>query len=236
MRRRGDQQRVQRHRRSTCARRSTTACASPARWAAALLDNRHAELTNVELAGAQPGVPDGRARCLGGYISLSALGVAPVAIGDEQILNFNAPAFEFAGQEWTRIGIDSNGYLIVGGGSSEDNNCCNLPAGPDPARPNNILAPFWTDLDGTGAPGIFAATVSGGGELLDRHRVSGATCSGRPASGRSRRGSGSTVSRTSATPTPHLRAIPPGWTSSSGPRTCSARATWSPFCPPPTCG
>ena len=23
-------------------------------------------------------------------------------------------------------------------------------------RPNNILAPFWTDLDGTGAPGIFA--------------------------------------------------------------------------------
>ena len=66
----------------------------------------------------------------------------------------------FAGQEWTRIGVDSNGYLVVGGGSSEDNNCCNLPAGPDPARPNNVLAPFWTDLDGTGAPGILATVLS----------------------------------------------------------------------------
>ena len=37
--------------------------------------------------------------------------------------------------------------------TSEDNNCCNLPTGPSPAPPNNVLAPFWTDLDGTGADG-----------------------------------------------------------------------------------
>jgi hypothetical protein len=29
-------------------------------------------------------------------------------------------------------------------------------------RPNNVLAPFWTDLDGTGAPGIFIATLTDG--------------------------------------------------------------------------
>jgi hypothetical protein len=63
---------------------------------------------------------------------------------------------------WNRIGVDSNGYLIVGGGTSADNNCCNLPTGPDPAAPNNILAPFWTDLDGTGAPGIFADVITDG--------------------------------------------------------------------------
>ena len=44
-------------------------------------------------------------------------------------------------------------------GSSEDNQCCDLPDGPDPERPNNMLAPFWTDLDGTDAPGVFAAIL-----------------------------------------------------------------------------
>ena len=56
--------------------------------------------------------------------------------------------------------------------AAEDNNCCNLPTGPDPARPNNMFAPFWTDLDGTGAQGIFAATLDGRRQHLDRRRVS----------------------------------------------------------------
>ena len=33
---------------------------------------------------------------------------------------------------------------------------------PDPARPNNVLAPFWTDLTGVGAQGIFAASLTDG--------------------------------------------------------------------------
>jgi hypothetical protein len=33
---------------------------------------------------------------------------------------------------------------------------------PNPARPNGVLAPFWTDLDGAGAPGIRAATLTDG--------------------------------------------------------------------------
>ncbi len=114
----------------------------------------HASTT---LSGASPGVPavvDGSDGF--GYVPLEDFGTVPIAVGDEEIVNFNITGggYEFAGQTWDSIGVDSNGYLIVGGGSSEDNNCCNLPAGPDPARPNNILAPFWTDLDGTGAPGI----------------------------------------------------------------------------------
>ena len=40
----------------------------------------------------------------------------------------------------------------------EDNNCCQ-PVIPDPARPNNVLAPFWTDLDGTAAEGIRLALI-----------------------------------------------------------------------------
>ena len=33
---------------------------------------------------------------------------------------------------------------------------------PDPARPNGVLAPYWTDLDGTGAEGIRAGTLTDG--------------------------------------------------------------------------
>jgi hypothetical protein len=97
-----------------------------------------------------------------GYIPLDQLGVAPIRIGDEEIINLDVPSFLFNGLTHTRIGIDSNGYLIVDGGDplGGDNNCCNLEFGP--ARPNGILAPFWTDLDGGGVPGIFTADVTDG--------------------------------------------------------------------------
>ncbi len=68
--------------------------------------------------------------------------------------------YTFNGESYDEIGVDSNGYLIAGGGTADDNNCCTLPAGPDPERPNNIMAPFWTDLDGTGTPGILAAVLT----------------------------------------------------------------------------
>ena len=33
---------------------------------------------------------------------------------------------------------------------------------PSSERPNNILAPFWTDLDGTGAPGVLVNVLTDG--------------------------------------------------------------------------
>lgn len=121
------------------------------------------EKKNVTLSGAQSGVPSVAPGELFGYLRLAGFGVAPVAIGDEDIVNFTVPEFIYNGVKYTSVGVDTNGYLVVGGGTSEDNNCCFLPDQiPDPARPNNILAPFWTDLDGTGAPGIYAATLSSG--------------------------------------------------------------------------
>jgi len=90
----------------------------------------------------------------GGYLPLSAFGIAPVAgVADETITNFNVPAFQYGAETYTRIGVDSNGYVVVGGGTSEDNNCCDVQTFPNPARPNNVLAPYWTDLDLTPAAG-----------------------------------------------------------------------------------
>jgi uncharacterized repeat protein (TIGR01451 family) len=104
---------------------------------------------NGTLAGAQPpdvnvGVGSSPA---GGYLPLSAFGIAPLSgIGDETIVNFNVPAFTYAGETYTRIGLVSNGYLVVGGGTGGDVQFVNQNL-PDAAPPNNVLAPFWTDLN-----------------------------------------------------------------------------------------
>ncbi|MGH2474702.1 MAG: S8 family serine peptidase, partial [Candidatus Limnocylindrales bacterium] len=118
---------------------------------------------DVALLGASPGVPavDPGAGPAG-FLPLALFGITPIGIGDEEIINFNVPAFEYAGVTYNAIGVDSNGYVVAGGADSEDNNCCNLPSGPNAAPPNNMLAPFWSDLDGTGAQGIFATTLTDG--------------------------------------------------------------------------
>ncbi|GLH95838.1 S8 family serine peptidase [Phytohabitans aurantiacus] len=117
---------------------------------------------DVPLAGSRAGVPSLDPGTIAGYLPLADFGVAPSPIGDEEIINFNVPAFVYGGQTYTRIGVDSNGYAVVGGGTSEDNNCCELTQIPDPARPNNVLAPFWTDLDGSNDHGILATVLSDG--------------------------------------------------------------------------
>ncbi len=90
-----------------------------------------------------------------GYIPLSAFGGNLVlALGDESLSNVNVPAFEFAGETYSSIGVDSNGYLVVGGGTPADNTFENQDL-PDADRPNAVIAPFWADLD-----------PSGGGQVL----------------------------------------------------------------------
>lgn len=82
-----------------------------------------------------------------GYLPLSLFSVAPIAgVGDETISNFNVPAFTFAGKSWTRVGLVSNSYVVVGDGAGADVQFINQRL-PDPARPNNVLAPYWTDLN-----------------------------------------------------------------------------------------
>jgi hypothetical protein len=128
------------------------------------LGARRAQLNDVTLAGAVPGVPsvDNGATPAGGFLDLAGFGVAPTPIGDEEIIQFNTPPFLYNGETFTTFGVVSNGYLVAGETSSEDIECCVLPDGPDPARPNNMLAPLWSDLEGTDAPGIRATVLTDG--------------------------------------------------------------------------
>ncbi len=126
------------------------------------IDSHTARKGSTVLEGGQPGVPSLSPLGFDGYFSLDNLGTPHTPIGDEDILNFPVPSFLYGGVTYDTLGVDSNGYIIVGGGTSQDDECCNLPSGPSSTRPNNILAPFWTDLDGTGADGILADVVSDG--------------------------------------------------------------------------
>ncbi len=132
---------------------------------------RGSESVTGELAGAELGVPSvddvPGGSPAGGFADLEGFGIAPTAVGDEDLLNFTVPAFSYNGRTYTQVGVDTNGYLVAGGGTSQDNECCTLPDGPSPSRPNDVLAPLWTDLngvagDGTDAEGIRAGTLTDG--------------------------------------------------------------------------
>ena len=68
--------------------------------------------------------------------------------GDETIDNFTVPTFSFAGETWDSVGIVSDGYAVVGGGTGQDVEFIDQVF-PDEAPPNNVLAPFWSDLNAT---------------------------------------------------------------------------------------
>jgi subtilisin family serine protease len=82
-----------------------------------------------------------------GYLPLSLFGIAPIGgVGDDTITNFNVPAFSYGGETYTRIGIVSNGYVVIGGGVSADV-VFSPQTFPNAARPNNVVAPLWNDLN-----------------------------------------------------------------------------------------
>ena len=124
-------------------------------------DRKHLSFAG-SLEGAEPPnvtVGDGTGTTAG-YIPLSLFGIPPVSgSSDESIVNFSVTEFEFGGETYDTVGMVSNGYLIVGGGTSADVDFVNQSF-PDPTAPNNVLAPFWTDLNPSAGGNLYAAILS----------------------------------------------------------------------------
>ncbi len=125
--------------------------------------NHNRVLFSGTLAGAQaPVVSIGTGTSPAGYLPLSLFGITPEAgVDDESILNYNVPAFNYGGQSYTSIGFVSNGYAVVGGGTGADVQFVNQQL-PDPTPPNNVLAPFWSDLNPGAAGAMRIGTLSDG--------------------------------------------------------------------------
>lgn len=104
---------------------------------------------NGTLAGAAPPLVNVAVDPLAspyGYVPLAGFGSTDIGATDESIANFNVPDFVYAGETYNQIGIVSNGYIVVGGGTGADVDYINSDL-PDASPPNNTLAPFWTDLN-----------------------------------------------------------------------------------------
>lgn len=95
------------------------------------------------------------------YNSLQELGVPPISnVNDETIINLSTlEPFIFNDEEYDVVGMTSNGYLIAGLGSDED--IAYTPqVFPDSAIPNNVIAPFWTDLNPEAGGNLYAALLT----------------------------------------------------------------------------
>jgi hypothetical protein len=82
-------------------------------------------------------------------------------VTDDSEQSFTVPAFSYAGETWTQLGVDSNGYLVVGGSSTSSFVNQNFPSS---ASPNNVLAPFWTDLNPQFRGAVYIDLVAFGGD------------------------------------------------------------------------
>jgi len=102
------------------------------------------------LFGAAPPIVNAEVDPLGspaGYLPLAQFsGNLDLGATDESITNVNIPSFVYAGEAYSQIGVVSDGYIVVGGGTSADVDYINHPI-PSADAPNNVLAPFWTDLN-----------------------------------------------------------------------------------------
>lgn len=100
-----------------------------------------------------------------GYLPLSLFGITPVSgVGDETITNFNVPSFIYAGNTYSRVGVVSNGYLVIGGGTAADVQFVNSVPLPNPTPPNNVIAPWWTDLNPSAGGAIRVGTLTDGAD------------------------------------------------------------------------
>ena len=183
--------------------------------------------TNVTLAGAEPGVPSVDPGCARPATSRSTRSASRRSRSATRTSSTSTcPAFVYNGETYTTLGVDSNGYVVAGGGTSEDNNCCNLP-----------------DRAGSGAAEQHAGAVLDrprrhrrAGHLrrrpdrrrqhLARDRVAGERVRHRRRTATSRSGSASTATQdiTFAYDPADLPADPAGQpTSWSAPRTSSAQ-------------
>jgi Subtilase family/PA domain len=123
-------------------------------------DGRFVSFAGTLGAAEPPGVTVSPGASPAGYLPLSMFAVPPISgVGDETITNFTVPTFQYAGESYGRVGLVSDGYLVVGGGTGADVQYVNQSL-PDPTPPNNVLAPFWTDLNPAAGGAMRIATLT----------------------------------------------------------------------------
>jgi hypothetical protein len=121
------------------------------------------------LAGAEPPNVSAEVEPLAspaGYLPLAPFPFNLVLpAGDESLFNISGvPPFEYGSETWNSFAVTSNGYIVVGRGESADVDYINTDF-PDPRRPNNVLAPCWTDMNPATGGRILVNVLQAGSNL-----------------------------------------------------------------------
>jgi uncharacterized repeat protein (TIGR01451 family) len=72
---------------------------------------------------------------------------------DEAYVNLTGVDFYYNGEHYTTLGLVTNGYAIPGGLTLVSQISWDNQQFPNPAQPNNVIAPFWDDLNLDAATG-----------------------------------------------------------------------------------
>lgn len=99
-----------------------------------------------------------------GYVPLAALGVAPFACPsncDDGGFLLNVPAFTYNNQTYSQVIWSVNGTIEPGAASGLATSANNQQM-PNAGAPNNLIAPWWTDLNLGAGGDWYVAVVSAG--------------------------------------------------------------------------
>lgn len=99
-----------------------------------------------------------------GYFSLASIGVEASELPgncDDGATIVDVPAFTYNGASYTQVIWSVNGTLEAGTESSLATSFANQNL-PDATPPNNIIAPFWRDLNACDTGNLYTATLSAG--------------------------------------------------------------------------
>ncbi|MFT6690841.1 MAG: putative repeat protein (TIGR01451 family) [Colwellia sp.] len=101
-----------------------------------------------------------------GYFSLGAFGIAPFACPancDDGSFSLNVPSFNYNGQTYSSVIWSVNGTIEVGTASGSAAGASNQNL-PNVSLPNNILAPFWSDLNLAAGGNWYVAVLNAGSQ------------------------------------------------------------------------
>ncbi len=103
------------------------------------------------------------------WFDISGLGT-PLNLADDGFANVSLPfGFSFYGATKNSVVISNNGFLTFGGDGSDRNN----DDIPDPNSPNDIIAPFWDNLQSTGGNVYHYYDSANGRFIVQYHNVTG---------------------------------------------------------------
>lgn len=96
------------------------------------------------------------------FYPLARFGVPPIPnVGDDGLIEIGTSPFLFGEFTYSSICMAADGYAVLGRCNGQGGAHAPPQTFPDPTPPNDVLAPFWTDLDPSAGGTLRVAQIDG---------------------------------------------------------------------------